>query len=510
MKRFFRTVAMVMTITLFAVSCNEKINPDENPQELTPKQKALEKAQKYLRDEIFQDYYYWNEQMNTVACSYKIDIFKYFNKLLVKKDRWSWMMDGPSYIAEESGVVYGTYGVSLGQVRNPENTQETIDYNVYVRYVYPGSPFEEAGVKRGWTLAYLDDRSVQNYWFLTKEYLEQFNNILSYPSTTEEHKFGFTDEEGELHSFTTVAAESLNVRPCLVKEIITAEDYPGLTEPVGYFNYLSFKADDDVSGKNMLEDITEPMAFFKENGVKTLIVDLRYNGGGDSRASDLLVSYLAPESARGKVYVKRVHNKVLSSEDESSRVKDPLKAIEDLEKSNKIVFSCKPDSPEFEHLYFITGSGSASASEMCLNGLKPLADVHHVGGVTYGKPNGMYVFLYPYNTKDRNAYEKGDYSALEYVFLPICFYNMNGEGAEIPENGMTPDAILADDLQHDFGAKESNIAACLYHIVNGSYPTKATTKSTNSRQLEIGRRATITPEETDSNYGRYVVKPDFL
>lgn len=509
MKRIFRTVVTVMTIMMVAVACNEKINPDTQ-QELTPEQKALEKAQKYLRDEIFENYYYWNEQMNKAACSYKTNLYKYFDKLLVKKDRWSWMMDGPSYVADESGVVYGSYGISLGQVIDPEDSEETVDYNVYVRFVYPDSPFEEAGVRRGWTLSYLDDKSVLNYWLSTEEYLDQFNDIIGYPSTTEAHKFGFADEEGKLHSFTVTAAESLSIRPCLVKDIFTAEDYPGLTEPVGYFNYLSFKADEDVNGKTMLDDITEPMAYFKENGVKTLIVDLRYNGGGDSRASDLLVSYLAPASARDKVYVKRIHNKALSSENLSSRVKSPKAAIQDLEKNYKVNFSSKPDSPEFEHLYFITGKGSASASEMCLNGLKPLADVHHVGGITYGKPNGMYVFMYPYTSKDIKAYDQGDYSSLEYVFLPICFYNMNGDGVEIPENGMVPDAILADDLHHDFCAEESNIAACLYHIVNGSYPAKATTKSITSGQKKIGLRATITPEEINDNYGLYTVKPDFL
>ncbi|MBO4557709.1 MAG: hypothetical protein J5693_03765 [Bacteroidales bacterium] len=512
MKRFLKSLAMFLAIVAIAASCEKNIepeNPDEPSAEEKARRNAIEKAQKYLRDDIFKTYYYWYDQMNSIAASYKTDIYNFFDKLLVKKDRWSWMMDGPSYIADESGVVYGTYGVSLGQLRDPSDPRKVLDYDIAVRFVYPGSPFEKEGVKRGWILNAIDDKSVDN-WLSSEEGAEAFNDLLNYPSTTEAHKFGFIDNDGEYKTFSLKAAETLTTRPCLAKAIFTAEDYPGLKEKVGYFNYLSFKADNDASGKNMLEDITEPMQYFKENGVKTLIVDLRYNGGGDSRASDLLVSYLAPKSARGKIYVKRTHNKLCSSLNQTQTIDAPLDVISALEKEDKISFSCKPDSPEFEHLYFITGYGSASASEMSLNGLKPLADVHHVGGVTYGKPNGMYVFLYPYEQKHRTAYDRGDYSALEYVFLPICFYNMNGQGTEIPDTGMVPDDIRYDDIFNDFGPGEGNIAACLHHIVNGTYPAATSPKSRASVQNAKRVKIALTPEEIDQNYGKYTVKPRFF
>ncbi len=488
MKKFFKTLAVAAFALSAAVSCNKTQQPEEptNPTdkvsaEEQQRRKKVEATLSYLKNDIMMDYYFWYDQVPDVSFNYQTDIYDFFDSMLVSNDRWSWMIDGPTYVADETGVVYGTFGASLSQMS---------DYNIAVRYVYPGSPFADAGVQRGWVIDSLDGKPVLTYWLGTKKSVEKLNEILFSPSTTEAHSFVFKDVEGGSLECEITAAESLITRPCLQKKIFTEADYPGLKEPVGYFHYLGFKADEDADGKSMLADIAEPMEYFASEGVKTLIVDLRYNGGGDSRASDTLVSYLAPAKADGQVYVKRTHNRKLSAYDMEQKV------------------HLAQNHPGFEHLYFITGSGSASASEMVLNGLKPLADVHHVGQVTYGKPNGMYVFFYPESLK---AYDRGDYSSLEYVFLPICFYNTNGEGTYIPDTGIVPDEELDDDLLHDFGPEEANIAACLHHIVNGTYPekTKAIRKAATGTAGQTPLRVSLEEERRDANWGKYTVRPDF-
>lgn len=512
MNRFCRGV-VYLTICIISFACG----PDSK---LTPEQKAAEKSLSYLKDDLMSFYYYWNTFVPDVKYTWETDIYEYFYKLLWTGDRWSWMMDGQEYVSMESGVMSGTYGASMAQPWSDPTGYYAEDGNVVVRFVYPNSPFANAGVRRGWTIAAIDGKSTMDYYIdpdpdtVTEEEaaarLREFNDLLNYPSTTQARTFTFVTPTGETLERSIVAAAVLNTRPGLVKKIFTAADYPGLGEKVGYFHYLSFLADEDVLGKSMLDDITEAMDYFKQNNVKTLILDLRYNGGGDSRASNLLVSYLAPASAVGKVYVKRTHNSNLSSRDEEDKVESPDKAIAALEKEG-IELSCKPGSPGFERLYVITGKGSASASEMSLNGLKPLSDLTHIGGVTYGKPNGMYVFLYPNLASDRRKYQNGDYSSLQYVFLPICFYNANGLGQNIPDDGITPDFICPDDLYHDFDASEMNIASCLYNIVNGGYPEWETPGSKASgKHRSRGGRLLLNREDYDKNYGRYSLFPDFL
>ena len=513
MKHLSRLFLIIFCAALLTISCEKEPQggEDEPTYAETVRRQALEKAQKYLKEELMDNYYYWYDKVPYKAYSYKTDIESYFYSLLYSKDRWSWMMDGQEYIADETGVVSGTYGASFGQPCMDLSKYFEDDVNVVVRFVYPGSPFDKAGITRGCVLTALDNKSVLNYYLNELDpHLDELNELLGSPSTAQPHTFQFRKPDGEILTVSVAAAQTLNTRPCLVKKIFTSDDYPGLTQPVGYFNYLSFKADDDAGGKSMLEDITEAMDYFGQNNVKTLIVDLRYNGGGDSRASNLLVSYLAPESARGKVYVNRIHNDKMSSENESTAVQAPAKAIEDL-KESKITLACTPDSPGFEQLYFITGRGSASASEMSLNGLKPLANLKHVGDTTYGKPNGMYVFYYPNDNAARAKYSRGDYSKLKYVFLPICFYNSNGQGQHIPDDGIIPDVTYPDDLYHDFDATEMNIAACLHDVANGAFPPVPKPKTRQSTKSANGKPVIFKSEEdSNENWGRYVVKPHFL
>lgn len=406
-------------------------------------------AKRYIHEEM-QWYYYWFEEVPASA-NYKsgVSVENFFNGLLAAKDRWSWMETGEEYAAEEQGTVYGTYGATLSQPLKYYN-----DYDVKVRYVIPGSPFDKAGVTRGWTIEYINGKSKDELVNSGK-----FEETFFKPPTSTPQTFVFRDLEGKAREMQITAATMVNMRPGLITRVFDSEDWPGLTEKVGYFHYLGFQSGRDVNGKPMIDDVKESMQVFRSAGVKKLILDLRYNGGGDSRASDTLINYLAPASAMGKVYSSRVHNSNLSKYDnkyEISRIKD---------RSGNVL------SLDLDRLYIITGHGTASASEMLINGLKPLMNVEHVGDTTYGKPNGMYVLFYPDGDIYQNEYGKGNYSSLEYAFLPICFYNLNGSGQAIPDDGLKPVAGLRpDDLYHDFGPEEDNIAACLYHIVNGSYP----------------------------------------
>lgn len=418
-------------------------------------------------------YYYWYKYLpdnNTVDIK-QYDIFAYFDALLYSKDRWSWMMDGEEYASDESGVVNGTYGAIL---RQP--VEYYGDYDVKVAYIYPDSPFAKEGVTRGWTLTHINGTESME---LIKA--GTFNSAFA----ASPQSFTFTDLEGKEHSFTASQATSLNTRPGLVVDIFDSGDYAGLTSPVGYFNYLAFKSGTDSQGKNMIDDITEAAAKFKSSGIKDLILDLRYNTGGNSRASDTLVFLLAPESAKGKVFVQRKHNDILAKYDASTSV------------------SRLAGSLDLERLYIITGSNTASASEMVLNGLNPLMDVQQVGDTTYGKPNGMYVLMYPADNSHMDEYNAENYANLEYVFLPICFYNMNGNGEEIPDSGIVPDNYRADDLYHDFGVEEDNISACLYHIVHGRYPEKASISQVPARS-QNAEHYLLPKDKNDKKIGLYL------
>ncbi len=483
---FISAVLVVLAAALFAPACGPEIDPGNNGKDTTPVVTDPDAGAKmFLRNEYMNVYYYWYKDVyeaNNKLTLRDYDIYTLFDKMLYRKDRWSWMCDKDYYIGSETGEVSGTFGASITQ---PVEYHD--DFDIKVRFVYPGSPFAENGVTRGWTLTHIAGKP-------TMELIRQgtFSDMYSMATQT----FTFNDTEGKPHTFTATASQSLSTRSSLMTKIFTSEDFPGLTEPVGYFLYLSFKA-------NFLSDISEAMETFRAAGVKTVILDLRYNGGGDSRASQLMVDYLAPEMQTGKIYVKRVHNDLLAELDEEEVIRPESGVPDPVSQQN-----LKVTSIGAEHVYVITGEGTASASEMITNGLRPMMDVKMVGDTTYGKPNGMYVLMYPGSNEDYKRYNANDYSLLQWVFLPICFYNMNGINQFIPDNGFIPDNYRPDDLYHDFGPQEDNIKACLTHIVTGQFPELPPkhgylTRSSSRKKIDL------TEETLNPAYGLYTVMPKF-
>lgn len=468
-------VAIVLSPVTMIISCTDEKEVAEEQKD--PKEEEREKkaaTNRFYMKKYFEEYfpyYFWHDDVYRRVSEYKYEnystIQEYFYATLFKEDRWSWMMTADEYLSSESGEQTGTYGVSLGQ-----SIKFYHDYSIRVRFIYPGSPFEEHGVTRGWTLTHLDSIPVNDVVASGK-----FNKALY----KENQLFTFKDLKGESHTFRCSPKETLSTRPGLKTMVFEPGDYPGLTEPVGYFLYMSFKA-------GFLDDIDNAFAKFHEAGVKKVILDLRYNGGGDSRAEELLVSYLAPESADNKVYKRMIHNKVLS-----------------MYNSNDTIHR-RANSLDLDQLYVIGGEGTASASEVTINGLRPFLDVYLVGDTTYGKPNGMYVLMYPGTDEDYERYYNDDYSQLRFVYLPIAFFSKNGLEESIPYNGFVPDNLCPDDLTHDFGVEEDNIKACLEHIVSGTFPSVPGIRGIQRRDTEAESGSRIDDDLiTSPLYGKTIL-----
>lgn len=487
--RRFLWCAAVVPMLLLLQACPEDPGHDDRDEEKEKIKADVDYAAKsYLRSQYMDVYYWWRDEVkdrNVALKPYEYDIYDFFNKMLYKDDRWSWMCDKEYYVAEETGVISGTWGISLGQAAEYYH-----DYGLRVRYIYPGSPFERFGVTRGAVLTHIDGQNVEDddVTGFTGEKLKIYQEkFFQSPQT-----FTFRLKDGRDTTFTASMATSLATHTNLITRIIRPGEFEGLTVPVGYFHFLAFKA-------NFLNDIAESMTYFHENGIRNLIVDLRYNGGGDSRASDTLMSYLAPRAAVGQPYVVRKHNSYLASIDKSFR-----------DEYNTIRIGANAASLELDRIYFITGSGTASASEMVMNGLKPyLGDkMQMVGDTTYGKPNGMYVLMYPGSNADYEAYNKGNFANLKWVFLPISFFNQNSLGESIPWNGFVPDRYWPDDLYHDFGVEEGEIKACLSHMTTGTWPilTDPPKRSARTKSGKSSAAARIAVEEDRPGYGLYTVK----
>lgn len=442
---YIKYIFVILTL-LLSVSCEkEKTEPN-----------VVEDEQiKFFVDDLLDYYYFWNYDIQDA--SKQLDLYSdYFDAKLSSLDRWSYMMDRKSWVENETGI-FLSYGFSITQA-----FEYYEDYSLRVRYVFPNSPMSDKGVKRGWVLTHLAGVPVMDL-LIQDKFDEEFNKA--------SNTFRFEDTEGKSHEFEATARQ-IQTASYLHKDIYTSEDFSGLTKKVGYFNYVTFNP-------NMLDDIKGAFSEFNEQGIEDLILDLRYNPGGDLRATELLANYIAPASAEGKVFTYRKMN-------------DNLKLQED---ESIIRIKREEDALDLDRIFIITGSGSASASELIINGMRPLfGDVNTiaVGDTTYGKPNGMFAIPYPMGPAEDM------YRDAQYVFLPICFYSVNARGEGDYENGLLPTEYIPEDIKNDWGVDELLIKSCLNYIVKGDFPDYRTkTKHTLSN---TGGVILLTPE-SDPNYG---------
>lgn len=413
-----------------------------------------QQAMKYIQG-MMSEIYYWNETAPYPDYLNYDDIYKFFEASLVKQDRWSWMTDGETYTAGETGV-YTSYGVSLGQA-----VEYYKDYTVYVRYVYKDSPFDKAGVTRGWAIEKINGVAVTT--LVTNG---TFNTEFNKDGNT----FTFKDTHGNEKEIK-INKSTIQATSVLISKVFDKADYSWLDQPVGYINYLTFN-------QNMLDEVKAAVAKVKQSGAKHLILDLRYNGGGSLKASALLASLIANKECDGKVLVKTKHNSKYSSWDNKDG------ATSKIERTS--------ESLDLDDIYVISGKGTASASEIIINGLKPLMNIIQVGQTTYGKPNGMYVLQYPEKAKMPN-----------YVFLPICFYSVNSLGQGDYDNGLPPDNYRADLPNTDWNNDEI-VVACLKKIANGSFPDLPKV-SAAAVDVRADANAVIQTDEMKKGYGRCTV-----
>ncbi|MFZ4583145.1 MAG: S41 family peptidase, partial [Paludibacter sp.] len=115
-----------------------------------------------------------------------------------------------------------------------------------------------------------------------------------------------------------------------------------------------------------------------------------------------------------------------------------------------------------QRIYFLTGKGTASASEMVINGLKPFLPCILIGDTTVGKNVGSTLINDEKNTKN------------QWAFMPIVLRYFNKDHQSDFTNGFAPDYLVEDDYKHQLGdTKEALLAKALSQITGVAQVTAA-------------------------------------
>lgn len=291
------------------------------------------------------------------------------------------------------------------------------DGDLRVKAVEPNSPAGAAGIHRGWQIV-----KVNNNSNITIANVDLLVDAIYNSSSS---SFTFKKQDGSLVDIVLNAA-AYQSNPIYLDTV-----YSTGGKKVGYLVFNSFLGDTS----QIYSGFERVFNRFQTAGVNEVIVDLRYNGGGYVSVQQKLANYLVSVAANGNVMMNQEYNDKYTQYNETTEFG-------------------KLGTLNLGRIFFIVSDNTASASELLINNMKPWMDVKIVGPEpSYGKPVGYFPI------------PVGDW----YIF-PVSFRstNKNGEGEYF--NGLTPDKLVADGLDKDWGDQnEACLSSVIKYIGTGSF-----------------------------------------
>lgn len=368
-------------------------------------------------DSVMREDYLWYDEIPAFDdLNYFQSPQEFLNQIKSDKDEFS-TVDTLSTVPVPS---YG-FDYSLSQV--PDNDTA---YYAQVTYVIPDSPASEAGLERGdWIMMVDNDYITKKNEDVLKEGGSKDIVIGQYtlqPAT-----------EGEEAPTGVVTKDRDTVLPAsrAVNDVVVPVSKI-LDGGVGYIVYNSFQASADAE----VGAFTRQCA---ESGVKDLVIDLRYNAGGDMESVRLWAAALVPSANLGSTLASLTFNQKQSARNGDISI-DP-----------NLLQAQGGSNLNLSTVYFLTSGTTAGASEMLINCLKPYMNVVMVGETTKGEylatagylNESLRVVLRPVVCEVYNANGAADYTA---GFLPQYTVNGLDNPAQVLPLGNPDEALLSTAL----------------------------------------------------------------
>lgn len=440
-------------------------------------------ANRFAR-EALEIYYYWNKEISKdlnqldpeknsdpIATVEKIRYHDGTNEI----DKWTMLTDNMDEFTSSVEGVTTTYGYTPIVYRLSKESNEVI---AAVAFVSENSPAEKAGIKRGDLIYKIDGKTLT-----TENYLDLF-----YSSQI---KLSLAKLVG--NTITPTTELSLEAVKMYENPILCDSVYNFNGKKVGYLAYSSF----DLKSIPELINICKE---FKNEGIKELILDLRYNGGGYVITENVLASMFAPQVnvTNKDVFEKEDYNEFFTKYYEQEGISTTTRFqteynYEDMD----LNVSTKDANIGLEKIYGIITGNSASASEALLSGLMPYMDIELIGEQSHGK----YCTGWMLSVKD--FYKTVPQSIKDWgIYVMVSIYkNANDETPCMP-NGLTPNVEAEDNPLETYQLGDENEAMLRVALEKAGkvYP------ASRSQETYTPDLKTIdTPKK--ANFGRRIIIP---
>jgi len=417
MKKYFQypplQLLLIILLAVGMVHCeNSILNPEKN------------KLTKSVLHDVMKEWYLWYDTMPNANLDEYPSLQSLLDAITLQPtDRWSEVMGTEDYYSLYDRAEYTGHGIGL--VEDPEG-------NLWVGFVYDGAIAGADGVERGWQVLSINGVAI------TPE--TELDTLLGKDEVGIENTFQFKDKQGGSRSMT-LAKEIIDINSVLYSDII---DVDGVK--TGYLAYQHF-----LIGST--DELDAVFADFQENAVKEVIVDLRYNPGGQIDVAQYLASLIAGNKAIKGTFVRLTYN-------DKKTDRNLSRPYQDLENT----LTTTP-----ERVFFITTGKTASSSEVLINGMTPYVDVFLVGDDTYGKPVGSIAFTF-----------------IDSTIIPVTFDLTNRWDEGDYYDGIPADSYMEEDIKIDFGDPEEKLLKeVLYYIQNEEWSGSGKKKSDRKYWLRM-------------------------
>lgn len=420
-----------------------------------------------------QTYYLWEDSipnlkatkynnadtLNAYLNSYK-DPQKFFTSLLYQYstvDKWSFLVNDSTTISNWIQGISKTMGYDFWYA--PLGTSTSVV--IIVKYVYKGSPAEKAGLKRG--DLFLKVGGTQ----LTTTNWEQL--LLTNPTTYTLAMASISGNTVSLNGKTlTMTSVTMQENPILVDTVFTVGN-----NKVGYLVYNGFNSAFDLQLNQVFQD-------FKTAGINKLILDLRYNGGGSVQTATYLASMIYG-TATSKVFYTEQYNPLLQAYIQSTAPQSLSTNFASQILATSTTAATPINTLNLTGLYVIMTDGTASASELIINGLTPYMSVFKVGSNTVGK------YVASATIQDWEA--NGTVNPKDpYTMQPIIVRIANSQGVTNFRNGLTPDFAVQEDPGNliAFGNPNETLLIPVLKKIQGIPLSSVSLKSTQTGLKKLG------------------------
>lgn len=397
--------------------------------------------------EIMSIYYYWNTDMFYDTSMYfpkldyteQNDTEEYFEALLSDDDYFSFITDDAESMYSSLEGVTTSMGWDYTLMYYSSGSDKII---AIVNYVFEGTPAETAGAKRGDIIMTVNG---------TEMVYSNYSSLMSVDSGT----FGVWRYDSESGSYSDV---EYTMTAAEVTENVVAET--AIFDNIGYLLYYNYYSEFN-------DDLIAAFAEFQAAGVTDLILDLRYNTGGETTAISTLCSMIAPieNVTAGDEIIYYEYNDLLTTYYPTYYCRDSSNTCFNPETTVNL---------DLDRIVIITGSSTYSASEATIIGLKPYMDVYCIGYTTGGKNSAMFILTpedFVYSTTGEPYFEE---YINNWMIAPICAVYYNSQDYTFDAStGIEPDYTLNEyKLYYDMGtlgsADEPLTAAAIEYLTEGS------------------------------------------